>query len=307
MIDGTSALQLHTLPCPVLTKNQPSEEIWTAQQHYTIVQKLLKYRCAYVRGRDEYTLLKEFAVSGSLTEESDFRQTENSANAENIRAEGSGVISPLCDAIMANDTGTTSYSKPFLAPVDVQKNESIANVIPSFRAIQSESMSINIGFDTEFQDYSLPQYREIMQKISEKESEIDLLDSHKAEAAAELELLHEEQAEYLAQAMEAREEIEEELTAVRKELSASLIGREVAAAVEKEVRAEIKHTDGQVVPSRSLLEKTSYVKVPEDLWKKILSAFTMAVRQSKMIRKLTDQVQAFRTRVSELVLSMRYQ
>ena len=162
-----------------------------------------------------------------------------------------------------------------------------------------------IGEDRE--DYSLPQYREIMQKISEKESEIGLLDSHKAEAAAELELLHEEQAEYLAQAMEAREAIEEELTAVRKELSASLIGREVAAAVEKEVRAEIKHTDGQVVPSRSLLEKTSYVKVPEDLWKKILSAFTMAVRQSKMIRKLTDQVQALRTRVSELVLSMRYQ
>ncbi len=153
MIDGTSALQLNTSAAPVLIKDQSCDVVWTPEQHYTIVQKLLTYECEYIKGRDEYTLLKEIVVSGSLTEESNFRQTGDTANAENTRAEGSGVISPLCGAIVANDTDTASCSKPFLAPLDVQKTGSIADVIPSFKVIQSDSMSINIGFDTEFQDY----------------------------------------------------------------------------------------------------------------------------------------------------------
>ena len=153
MIDGTSALQLNTSVAPVLIKDQPLDVIWTPEQHYTIVQKLLAYGCEYIKGRDEYTLLKEIVVSESLTEESNFRQTGDTANAENTRAEGSGVISPLCGAIVANDTDTVLCSKPFLAPLDVQKTGSIADVIPSFKVIQSDSMSINIGFDTEFQDY----------------------------------------------------------------------------------------------------------------------------------------------------------
>ena len=153
MIDGTSALQLNTPIAPFLIKDQSCDVIWTAEQHYMIVQKLLKYGCEYIKGRDEYTLLKEIVVSGSLTEESNFRQTGDTANAENTRAESSGVISPLCGAVITNDTDTTSPSKAFLAPLDVQKAGSIADVIPSFNVIQSDNMSINIGFDTEFQDY----------------------------------------------------------------------------------------------------------------------------------------------------------
>ena len=153
MINGTSALQLNTPVAPFLIKDQSCDVIWTAEQHYMIVQKLLKYGCEYIKGRDEYTLLKEIVVSGSLTEESNFRQTDDTANTENTRAESSGVISPLCGAVIKNDTDTTSPSKAFLAPLDVQKAGSIADVIPSFKVIQSDNMSINIGFDTEFQDY----------------------------------------------------------------------------------------------------------------------------------------------------------
>ena len=153
MINGTSALQLNTPVAPFLIKDQSCDVIWTAKQHYMIVQKLLKYGCEYIKGRDEYTLLKEIVVSGSLTEESNFRQTDDTANTENTRAESSGVISPLCGAVIKNDTDTTSPSKAFLAPLDVQKAGSIADVIPSFKVIQSDNMSINIGFDTEFQDY----------------------------------------------------------------------------------------------------------------------------------------------------------
>ena len=153
MIDGTSALQMNTCAAPALIKDQPFDSVWTPKQHYMIVQKLLEYGCKYIKGRDEYTLLKEIVVSGSLTEESNFRQTGDTANPVNTRPETSGVISPLCGAIVANDTDTSSYGKPFLAPLDVQKTGSIADVIPSFKVIQSDSMSINIGFDTEFQDY----------------------------------------------------------------------------------------------------------------------------------------------------------
>ena len=153
MIDGTSALQLNTSAAPVLITDQPCDAVWTPEQHYMIVQKLLEYGCKYIKDRDEYTLLKEIVVSGSPTEEPNFRQTGDTANPVNTRAETGGVISPLCGAIVANDTDTTSYSKPFLAPLNVQKTGSIADVIPSFKVIQSDSMSINIGFDTEFQDY----------------------------------------------------------------------------------------------------------------------------------------------------------
>lgn len=153
MIDGTSALQLNTSAAPVLITDQPCDAVWTPEQHYMIVQKLLTYGCKYIKGRDEYTLLKEIVVSGSLTEEPNFRQTGDNANPVNTRAETGGVILPLCGAVVANDTDTTSYSKPFLAPLDVQKTGSIADVIPSFKVIQSDSMSVNIGFDTEFQDY----------------------------------------------------------------------------------------------------------------------------------------------------------
>jgi hypothetical protein len=52
-----------------------------------------------------------------------------------------------------NPGNRLSYKKPFLAPLDVQKAGSIADVIPSFKVIQSDSMSLNIGFDTEFQDH----------------------------------------------------------------------------------------------------------------------------------------------------------
>ena len=153
MIDGTSALQLNTSVTPALIKDQPCDAVWSSEQHYMIVQKLLEYGCEYIKGRDEYTLMKEIVVSGSLTEEPNFRQMSDTANPVNTRAEASGVISPLCGAVVANDTDTASHSKPFLAPLDVQKTGSIADVIPSFKVIQSDCMSINIGFDTEFQDY----------------------------------------------------------------------------------------------------------------------------------------------------------
>ncbi|MCR5776273.1 MAG: hypothetical protein K6G84_02520 [Lachnospiraceae bacterium] len=151
MINGTSALQVDT---DALTVYEPKfDAIWTTDQHYAIVQKLINYGCEYIKGRDEYTLLKEVVVSGNLTEELNFRQNKNTEKPVITRAEDSGVNSPLCSAVVVNDTDTKSYSKPFLAPLDIQKSGSIADVIPSFKVIQSDSMSINIGFDTEFQDY----------------------------------------------------------------------------------------------------------------------------------------------------------
>lgn len=154
MIVGTSALPLQNIEQPNNLELPITE--WSFEQHIEIVEALKRYGCEYLKGRDEYTLLKEVVVSEPLTELSNFRQIENTSNPVNTGAEGSGVISPLCSAIESIDTDTTSektYSKPFLAPLDIQKSGSIAEVISSFKVIQSDNMSLNIGFDTEYQDF----------------------------------------------------------------------------------------------------------------------------------------------------------
>ena len=150
MTDGTSALQL---------QNQTSADVhllpitvWSIDQHSEIVSALQAYGCEYLKSRDEYTLLKE-VVSGDLTELSNFRQNSSTESPVISRAEGSGVISPLCNASILNDTSSKSHKKSFLAPLDIQKSGSIADVIPSFKVIQSDNICLNIGFDTEFQDF----------------------------------------------------------------------------------------------------------------------------------------------------------
>ena len=153
MIDGNLALQIIPEAKPTVISVPELQDIeWTFDQHTAIVRALTHYRCQYLKGRDEYTLLKE-VVSPDVTQVSNSGKTVTPENPVISRAEGSGVNSPLCGAIGSNDTDTDSYNKPFMAPLDVQKSGSIADVIPSFRVIQSNSMSLNIGFDTEFQDY----------------------------------------------------------------------------------------------------------------------------------------------------------
>lgn len=153
MIDGNLALRINHNTAPVLIQNNLLPDvIWTQDDHSNIVQALRQHGCQYLKGREEYTLLKE-VVSPTLTQDSNLRQLANTPNPVKSTANPSGVISPLCGAIQVNDTDTTTYKKPFLAPLDIQKAGSIADVIPSFKVIQSNSMSLNIGFDTEFQDY----------------------------------------------------------------------------------------------------------------------------------------------------------
>lgn len=153
MIDGNLAIKIipESKPTIINMPELPYIE-WTFEQHTAIVSALTRHGCQYLKGRDEYTLLKE-EVSPDVTQVSNSGKTPAPENAVIPRLEGRGVNSPLCGAIGLNDTDTDSYSKPFMAPLDVQKSGSIADVIPSFKVIQSNSMSLNIGFDTEFQDY----------------------------------------------------------------------------------------------------------------------------------------------------------
>lgn len=153
MVDGTSALKFNNNLSPVSQDGYITS--WTWDEYWMISQKLKQHGCAYLKGREEYILLKE-VVSDNVTEVSNFGNNENAQKPVFSRAEGSGVNSPLCMAIQSNDTTDdedAKNSKPFLAPLDVQKTGSIADVIPSFRVIQSNSLSLNIGFDTEFQDF----------------------------------------------------------------------------------------------------------------------------------------------------------
>ena len=156
MTNGTSALSLDEKtagglvphPDPAARRGE-----WSFGQHLRIVEALKAYGCEYLNGREEYTLLKEIVTPDSVTEVTDSGKSRMARKPLNIRAEGSGVISPICVASSRNDTTEkVRYRKPFLAPMDLQKAGSIAQVIPSFRVIQSDSICLNIGFDTEFQD-----------------------------------------------------------------------------------------------------------------------------------------------------------
>ncbi len=151
MVQGNLALKIIN-PTLINEEAELSNIEWTFDQHTAIVNALIQNGCQYLKGRSEYTLVKE-VVSPAVTQVSNSGKTVTPKNQVISRAEGSGVNSPLCGAIELNDTDTDSYSKPFMAPLDVQKLGSIADMIPSFRVIQSNSMSLNIGFDTEFQDY----------------------------------------------------------------------------------------------------------------------------------------------------------
>lgn len=150
MINSSSALQIIPHTDPVLV-SRPHK--WTRDQHAKIVEDLQAAGCRYLKGRDEYTLLKQLVVSPRFTEVINFGKTEMSGNPVKKPSEGTGVISSFGRPIYVNDTSPSRYSKPFLAPLDVQRTGSIAEVIPSFKVIQSNGMSLNIGFDTEFQEY----------------------------------------------------------------------------------------------------------------------------------------------------------
>ena len=155
MTYGATAVQPIPKSLPFqLISHSAEENEWTFDQHTHIVQALRNYGCEYLKGRDEYALLKQVLISNSFTEVTGTGNPPLPESPLFTGAPGSGVNSSLCGAIVVNDTTSAlQYNKPFLAPLDLQKAGSISDAIPSFKVIQSKSMSLNIGFDTEFQDY----------------------------------------------------------------------------------------------------------------------------------------------------------
>ena len=168
MVDGTSALRLipdKPLEYELEANNFLSHYInngliskWNIEQYNNILNAIRKYGTTDVTTRKEYTLLKQIISSRkndeNLTEVPTFRQIGSAENPVKSRAEGSGVNSPIWRPIGGNYTYTKNkeYKKPFLAPLDVQNGGSIADNIETFKNIQSDDMSLNIGFDTEFQN-----------------------------------------------------------------------------------------------------------------------------------------------------------
>lgn len=158
MVNGASTLAINN----EIKKKKPLTS-WSWEEYWQIRTALAVYKCKPLKSRDEYTLFKEVVLSENPTELAIFRQSEEAKNPEISRDEASGVISPICKASMLNDTTFSSeYNKPFLAPLDIQKNGSVAKVISSFKVIQSDRMSLNIGFDTEFQAFKGGSCRKVL-------------------------------------------------------------------------------------------------------------------------------------------------
>ncbi len=150
MFDGNTALQLPIVnPFRIL-----NDGCWTGSQYSSIASALITYGCDCIKRRNEYMLFKEVLTPNSITEVSNFGKEHGTRNPVKSRVEGSGVISSICRPNSLIDTTQGSnYQKPFLAPLDIQKSVSISNVIDSFKVIQSDKLFLNIGFDTEFQDF----------------------------------------------------------------------------------------------------------------------------------------------------------
>ena len=155
-----------------------------------------------------------------------------------------------------------------------------------------------LGVDRD--NYSLPEYKEIMWKISEKEAEIEILNSQKEITESELFQLQEEQSEFISETEHIREEIEAELENAINQLSQYQLTTETMDSVGKSVQSEMRQLKQQAVPVRSLLKKEEYVKIPRKVWIHMLSSYESAVRQSKTIRQLTTQIQQLKVKTAEL-------
>ena len=155
-----------------------------------------------------------------------------------------------------------------------------------------------LGVDRD--NYSLPEYKEIMQKISEKEAEIEILNSQKEITESELFQLQEEQSEFISETERIKEEIEAELENAINQLLQYQLTTETMDSVGKSVQSEMRQLKQQAVPVRSLLKKEEYVKIPRKVWIHMLSSYESAVRQSKTIHQLTTQIQQLKVKTAEL-------
>lgn len=155
-----------------------------------------------------------------------------------------------------------------------------------------------LGVDRD--DYSLPEYKEIMAKLSEKEAEIEILNEQKEEAASEITSLKEEQKDLIADANKEKAQIEKDIRDASKELSRYQLTKEVMESVSREVKADISHTKGQAVISKNPLTKEEYVRIPKGLWDKMLSAYEWALRHFKTVDQLTKTVRSLKSEVSDL-------
>lgn len=150
-----------------------------------------------------------------------------------------------------------------------------------------------IGVDRD--NYSLPEYKEIMRKITEKEEEIEILNNEKETTKSELFQLHEEQSELLLETNELKKQIQMELESAKESLEQYQIAKNIMDSVNNEVQADLNHVKRKTVLSRNLLNKEEYVKVPKKLWIQMLTAYKWALRQTKSIQKLTLQVQQLKS------------
>ena len=84
---------------------------WNYDQYTAIVQTLQEYGCEYLKGREEYTLLKQVLGLENGTEGSKTGNPSVCANTLFTGISGSGVISPLCDAKVLNELSDDFYKE----------------------------------------------------------------------------------------------------------------------------------------------------------------------------------------------------
>lgn len=144
--------------------DQPAlTSFWTLEQYNHIVDSLiLADGITCIKVRNEYTLLRSVKGSEFIPMNFNHRNKDCNVITDDAKNKVNGVnldiplgnteITPTSDLPMLLSKKNRKNQKSFLKQFDKELKDSIGAGIKSFKSVRSESLCINIGFDTEFEE-----------------------------------------------------------------------------------------------------------------------------------------------------------
>ncbi len=166
-------------------------------------------------------------------------------------------------------------------------------------------------------NYSLPEYKAIMQKVDtlERQAEAleqnnELLENHNEdlecqvsklyEQAQEIKMCNQEMALQGEKLLNQLEELEAKEKDNQKILAKHDLRAETLNVISKEVKPEIKKMKSAAVQMNSFFSKEEYVKVKKKDWVQILDAFDRAVSRNYLLETYEKKMAALENRIKDI-------
>lgn len=166
-------------------------------------------------------------------------------------------------------------------------------------------------------NYSLPEYKAIMQKVDTLEQQAEalernngLLENHNEdlecqvsklyEEAQEIEMCNQEMALQGEKLLKQIEELKAKEKDNQKILAKHDLRAETLNVISKEVKPEIKKVKSAAVLMKSFFSKEEYVKVKKKDWVQILDAFDRAVSRNSLLETYEKKIAALENRIKDI-------